>query len=354
PFNLTILSAPDGSINASFVPLGATLTELWVKDKTGVGRDVILGYDDNSMLLTDTFHPMFNPIIGRYAGRIKNGTFSIPITKFPQANASNVFHTPLNDFDGQTTLHGGTIGWDRRNWTVVSQSKTSVTFAHVDPADEGFPGTVIAQVTHTVSNGGVFHTYLKATASEKTPIMTTQHIYWNLDAFQGIEGQDILNHTLRVDSSRVPIDDGDLVPTGDILNTHGTVLDFRFPRKIGTKINQAVNVCGQGCTGYDNNFIYDHPADVVPGLSLWSENSGIRLDITTNQPAVEIFTAQFLNIPRKVIHGGPNLNYTTWAAIAIEQMGWEDAINTPEWHVDQIYSPGRDFHWSTTYRFSLV
>lgn len=33
-----------------------------------------------------------------------------------------------------------------RNWTVVSLTKTSVTFAHVDPADEGFPGTVKAQV----------------------------------------------------------------------------------------------------------------------------------------------------------------------------------------------------------------
>jgi aldose 1-epimerase len=81
----------------------------------------------------------------------------------------------------------------------VSLNQTSVTFAHVDPADEGFPGTVEAQaraylnlnihdishnllryakVTHSVSNGGVLHTSLKASASEKTPIMTTQHIYW--------------------------------------------------------------------------------------------------------------------------------------------------------------------------------
>ena len=44
---MTTLSAPDGSITAKFVSFGATMTELWVKDKFGNPRDIILGYDDN-------------------------------------------------------------------------------------------------------------------------------------------------------------------------------------------------------------------------------------------------------------------------------------------------------------------
>jgi galactose mutarotase-like enzyme len=47
PFDLTAITAPDGSITAKFVSFGATLTELWVKDKHGEPRDVVLGYDDN-------------------------------------------------------------------------------------------------------------------------------------------------------------------------------------------------------------------------------------------------------------------------------------------------------------------
>ncbi|KAF8500031.1 galactose mutarotase-like protein [Gautieria morchelliformis] len=352
PFNLTTLSSPDGSINASFVPVGATLTELWVQDRNGIGRDVVLGYDDNSKLLTDPTHPVFNPIVGRYANRIKNGTFSIPITKYPQANASNVFHIPTNDRNGQDTLHGGILGWDRRNWTVVSLSKTSVTFAHVDAADEGFPGTVKAQVTHSVSNGAVLHTSLRASASEKTPIMTTQHIYWNLDAFQGPQGQDILHHTVHIDASRVPAVDGDQIPTGAFIDVAGTPLDFRTPEEISARINETFGLCGVGCTGYDNCFIYDRDERKNPGVSLWSNTSGIRLDMTTNQPAVQMYTTNFLSTPRKAVHGGPSLNYTTWSAVAIEQMGYLDAINTPEWHVDQIYYPGKDFEWSATYKFS--
>jgi aldose 1-epimerase len=142
-----------------------------------------------------------------------------------------------------------------------------------------------------------------------------------LDAFQGEEGQNILNHTLRIDASRVPAVDGDAIPTGPINNIDGTVLDFRAPRKIGSRIQEAVGVCGVGCTGYDNNFIYDHDESLQSGVSLWSTNSGIRVDMTTNQPAVQVYTGNYLDTPRKAVHGGPTLNYTTWSAVAIEQMG---------------------------------
>jgi aldose 1-epimerase len=94
PFDVTEISAPDGSITAKFVSVGATLTELWVKDRNGEPRDVVIGYDDNTKLLTDPYHPVFNGIIGRYAGRIKNGTFSIPITKDPNPPVQGYTNSP--------------------------------------------------------------------------------------------------------------------------------------------------------------------------------------------------------------------------------------------------------------------
>lgn len=368
PFDVTTLSAPDGTITAKFVSFGATMTELWVKDKNGNARDIILGYDDNTNLLTDPAHPVFNPIVGRYANRIKNGTFSIPITKLPQPPGPNVYHIPTNDHNGQDTLHGGIYGWDRRNWTIVSKSPTSVTYKHIDNADEGFPGKVTAYATHTVSNGGILKTSVHATATEKTPIMLTQHIYWNLDAFQD-GSENILNHHLKIDSSRVVDVDGDAVPTGRFIDLNkplpvgefnnvsssDNTFDFRKEQKIGQRWDAAVNLCGLGCQGYDNCWIYDNGEEAPRvGTSLWSDLSGIRVDISTNQPAVQVYTAYWLNTPRKVVHGGPSLNYTKWSAVAIEQEGYIDAINTPEWNVDQIYYPGKDFEWSTTYQFSVV
>lgn len=60
--------------------------------------------------------------------------------------------------------------------------------------------------------------------------------------------------------------------------------------------------------------------------------------MTTNNPAVQVYTAFWLDTPRKKVHGGPSLSYTKcqWTAVAIEHEGYIDTINTPEWHVDQI------------------
>ena len=72
----------------------------------------------------------------------------------------------------------------------------------------------------------------------------------------------------------------------------------------------------------------------------WQEHASLlfffRLDVSTNNPAAQVYTGNWLNTPRKVAHGGPTLKYTSHSAVAIEQEGYIDAINTPEWSVDQI------------------
>ena len=46
----------------------------------------------------------FGPIVGRYANRIKNGTFTVDgVTS----------HIPENEHQGLNTLHGGLVGYDQ-------------------------------------------------------------------------------------------------------------------------------------------------------------------------------------------------------------------------------------------------
>ena len=72
--------------------------------------------------------------MGRYANRIKNGTFSINgVTS----------HIPENEHGGLDTLHGGTVGYDQRNFTVVSHNTSTITFSFLDQGLEGFPGSVV-------------------------------------------------------------------------------------------------------------------------------------------------------------------------------------------------------------------
>jgi len=183
--------------------------------------------------------------------------------------------------------------------------------------------------------------------------MLTQHIYWNLDAYKD-GSSDILSHKLRLDASRYIEVDELAIPTGNLTNVAGTPLDFRKEQNIGAKWAQTVDLCGKGCEGYNGGWVLDDPDEKHPVVSLSSNLSGIRLDISTNQPVIVFYTSVWLNTPRKDIHGGPSLNYSPSSAVAIEQQGYIAAINTPEWDVDQIYYPGKDYEWSSEYKFSVV
>jgi hypothetical protein len=97
PFNRIHLRSPDDSLRATFIPLGASMIEFWKQDRDNVWRDIIVGYDDTEKEDTDPVHPYFGPQVGRYANRIRNGTFSID---------GRPYYTPLNE-KNTTTIHGG-------------------------------------------------------------------------------------------------------------------------------------------------------------------------------------------------------------------------------------------------------
>jgi hypothetical protein len=59
PFTAITLNATDSSISAVFLPYGATLQSLFVPDRDGTQRDIVLGYDDPVRYSTDPGHPNF-------------------------------------------------------------------------------------------------------------------------------------------------------------------------------------------------------------------------------------------------------------------------------------------------------
>lgn len=90
-------------IRAHFIPYGASITNLFIKDKDGVERDIVLGFDNATAYWEDPLHPHLGGVPGRYANRIKNSSFVIDGERFDV--------TP-NENDGKNQLHGGPDGWD--------------------------------------------------------------------------------------------------------------------------------------------------------------------------------------------------------------------------------------------------
>lgn len=338
PFDKYTISAP--GINASFIAYGARLTNLYVNDKNGSPQDVVLGYDNSTQYLidTETNHTYFGPIVGRYANRIKNGTFTVNgVTS----------HIPENENNGKDTLHGGIVGYDQRNWTIVSANTSSITFSLLDEAFEGFPGNIITYATYTVSAGPQWTCRLVSIPlDEPTPIMLANHIYWNLGAFADPSNPTVLNDTLHMPySARYIGVDNILIPTGTINTVANTVLDFTTPKQIGADILAANNTCGLGCVGYDNAFILDRPRYSAPEatdlvvLTLASNTTGIRMDVRTNQQSLQIYSCNGQNgsipVKKSQQHGNTTTFVEKYGCVVIETQQWIDAVNHPEWGQDQ-------------------
>jgi galactose mutarotase-like enzyme len=224
------------------LPYGGTATHFIVKDANGQPRDILLGFDDYTQYCANAVHPYFGATIGRVANRIANCSFTLEGT---------TYHTPCNEaspVDGNDTLHGGTVGFDRRVWTISSSTASSVRLSYFSPdGEEGFPGDVHVNVTHTLTPEDAWTIeYSAATTSAVAVASLTNHAYWNLNS--NVNGTaTILEHELFADAGRYLVVDSALLPTGAVGDVRDAFwLDFQRPKPVGRDIrNGTVTPTGE-------------------------------------------------------------------------------------------------------------
>ncbi|KAK7743378.1 hypothetical protein SLS62_010615 [Diatrype stigma] len=345
-------------IKAQFIPYGATLTNLFVKDKNGEDVDVVLGYDDVDYYPKDPGHPVYNAIPGRYVNRIGNGKYTL----------DNVTYTTEKN-DGSNTLHSGTNNWSYRTWDVTEVTEDSITFSIHDASNSslGMIGLVEGKVTYSVSDSQ-WKIKMEATApEERTPLMLTQHTYFNLDAFRDPTTDKIWNHTLYLPySQRYLAADDSALPTGEIATAiAGSINDFASIPSL--TLGHAKNDpgfsgnCGAGgqCEGYNGYWLIDDaPKDAVVA-SLASPFSGIKADLRTDQAGVVVYSGNWFDgtAPLKSTQGLEGRDTVPRSScVAIEAQDYVDGINHPEWGrlEKQITGPGDIYTWESSWTFGLI
>ena len=147
---------------------GATLAAFLFKDKAGIERDVVLGYDNVEGYQENSCY--FGAAIGRNGNRIANAQFVID-TKTWQ----------LEDNDNGNNLHSGKNGFSRVMWEVKDVTDNSITLSHFSTREEqGFPGNLTAEVTYLLKDDDTLEISYTGQADADTVMNFTNHSYFNL------------------------------------------------------------------------------------------------------------------------------------------------------------------------------
>ncbi|TWU64472.1 Aldose 1-epimerase precursor [Crateriforma conspicua] len=327
------------SIEVDVVPLGAIITAIRVPDASGAMADVVLGFNDVSNYTDAVDHPYFGAVVGRYGNRIAKGEFQLN---------GQTYRLACNN--GSNHLHGGDVGFDRKEWTVVSSDDNQMVLQLESPdGDEGYPGNLIVTVTYKVSAPGDLEVLYEATTDQATPVNLTQHTYFNL----GGEGSgDILDHELKLNASQfVPVDPT-LIPTGQLADVADTPFDFRQAKPISRDILSSHPQLEIG-QGFDHNFIISKDSSNQQSISLAASvkhpTSGRTLEVWTDQPGVQFYSGNFLD---GRLTGKSGSAYTRNSGFCLETQHFPDSPNQIGFPSTILY-PDSQYKTKTIFRFGF-
>lgn len=335
PTALYTLTNANG-MEVSITNYGGRIVSIMVPDRNGEFKDVVLGFDNVSSYFRENNASDFGAAIGRYANRIGNATFTLDGTEYT---------LPRNN--GRACLHGGPTGWQYQVYDVLEADASHLKLVMDSPAgDNNFPGAVKAIVTYTLTEDNKIDIAYEATSDAPTVINMTNHSYFNLSG-------DPANHSVEDDmmyinsSLYTPTDRG-LIPTGEIASLDGTPLDFRTPTRIGDRIEdpfEALVFAG----GYDHNWILDGKGDInVLAARVACHESGIKLEVYTDEPGIQIYTGNFLD---GTLTGKNGVVYQKRTGICLESQHYPDSPNKPEWP-SVVLRPGETYHSHCIFAFS--
>ena len=318
---------------AKVITYGATLTELIVPDGAGTLTNVVLGYDKLEPYLAGV--PYFGSTIGRVGNRIAKGRFTLDGKTYTLATNNGPNH-----------LHGGTKGFDKVVWKAAPlPGGMAVTFTYRSPdGEEGYPGTLDASVTYTLTDNNELRLEYNATTDKPTPVNLTNHSYFNL---RGDGNGDILGHVLMIAADQYTPVDETLIPTGELKPVKGTVFDFTTPTPIGARI---AKVPIAPPVGYDHNYVLRPQPGLKVAARVTEPTTGRTMEVLTEEPGVQFYSGNFLDGTLKNRKGVP---YTKHAAFCLETQHFPDSVNHPSFP-STIVAPGKTYKTTTVYRFGVV
>lgn len=321
---------------------GGRVVSLVVPDKNGKSTDVVLGYDNIAQYADTVNSPSdFGSAVGRYANRINKGKLTV--------NGKEI-QLPTNNFGH--CLHGGPSGWMYQVYDASQPNDSTLLLNITSPdGDNGFPGTVKATTTYKLLANNTLDITFEATTDKETVVNMTNHSYFNLNGDPSREG---MNMVLYVNADNYTPTDSTYMTTGEIKPVEGTPMDFRKPHAISETIGDTTFNQIKYASGYDHNWCLNtykngKGDDTAVAASLYSPETGILLEMFTNEPGVQVYTGNFQGTGVSCKHG---IKYPKHVSVCLESQKYPDSPNKKGWPSPYL-KPGEKYYSHVAYKFSI-
>ena len=320
---------------AALTNYGARVVSLLLPDKSGNLSDIIVGFD-NIFDYINAKDQCYGAVVGRYAGRIAGGQFSID---------GIAYQLELNN--GNNAIHGGNTGFQTRVWDADQLNNQSVQFTYVSvDGEEGYPGMFTIKVIYTLTDKDEFKMEFEYSSDKKTIANIINHNFYNLN---GEGAGDINKHLIQINSDRFNAINEDCIPL-NIQNVKNTPFDFLNFHAIGEKINSNDIQIKNG-TGYDHTYALDKGVSERPELAATAigELSGIAMEVYTTEPGVHFYTGNFMQ-GLHTFKSGAKDDFRT--AFCLETQHYPNSPNNPQ-APSVVKDVGKKYSSETIHKFFI-
>jgi aldose 1-epimerase len=299
-------------MEVSVLDYGALVHSIKVPDRNVRFEEITFGYDTIEQY--QSLNQFFGAFIGRFANRIKNGSFFLDGKKINISANMDTDH-----------LHGGYSGFDQKCWQgeISKRDGRQILCMELISEDgsEGFPGRLETKLTYELTQDNALVLSYNATTDKTTIVNLASHIYFNLT---GNPDNDILGHELKINAAHIAAVDKKCIPTGEILSVEGTPFDFTSFYSIGERIDSDDRQLEYG-GGYDHNYVLDKNGedDLQLAASVIEPSSGRRMDVLTTQPGLQFYSGN--NLAPCQGKGGKLIRYRH--AFCLEAQHFPDSPN---------------------------
>ncbi|MEH6550595.1 MAG: aldose epimerase family protein [Pseudomonadales bacterium] len=331
PVDLFVL-ANDAGMVVKITNYGAIITSVNVPDSTGKLADVVCGFDTLDGYFSEEYRsnaPYFGCIVGRYAGRIEQGQFALGDQEFQLAKN-----------DAANSLHGGTVGFDKKVWAaqeVTDEDSVGLNLTLVsEDGEEGYPGEICIEVQYRLTRDNAILIRYIATTNKATPLSLTNHSYFNLNGFSS----PILDHRLAISSNSFLLIDDDNVPRGEQTRVDGAD-DFTNMKPI----REAFEVLPQG---FEHYYLFDKPRATKQEVAVVEEpQSGRTLRVITTEPGMLFYTGFYTS---DTLQRESGASFGQFRAMCFETSKYPNGPNIPG-SPDSILHPGERYFEETEFHF---